>query len=436
MRPLRVVALAVLPLASSILEAQQRPVIRQLGAVTATSAEPLGRRAFVRHLKGGVLVNDVEKRRLLLLDSSLAVVSVVADTTAATANAYSGRIGSLIAYRGDSTLFVDAQSMSMLVIDPSGKVGRVMSVPRSQDAMVLGNPTFGSPAFDASGKLVYRGMPRPQMRMGSGAGAGMAGGMHMPEPPDSIALVRVDLATRQMDTLAFTRIPKAKVDVQRDDNGRVSVNVQLNPLSVVDDWAVMADGSVAIVRGRDYHVDWVRADGTRESSPKIPFEWQRMTDEDKAAFLDSLKAARERMAASAAAATGSGNVTVTGAPPGAEGRETRVTVMGGGGAGGPPPAGSNTNFVSASELPDYKPPFFGGSTRADADGFLWIRTIPTKAIAGGPVYDVVNSKGELVDRVQVPKDRSIVGFGPGGVVYLVALEGEGTPGKLERATVR
>jgi hypothetical protein len=139
----------------------------------------------------------------------------------------------------------------------------------------------------------------------------------------------------------------------------------------------------------------------------------------------------------AASAPATGNVTVTGAPPGAEGRETRVMVMGGGGgAGGPPPIGNNTNFVSASELPDYKPPFFAGSTRADGDGFLWIRTIPTRAIAGGPVYDVVNSKGELVERVQVPKGRSIVGFGPDGVVYLLALEGEGTPGRLERARVR
>jgi hypothetical protein len=435
---MRIVPLFALTASVSAAEAQQPPAIRQLGGVVATSSESLGRRAFVRHLKAGLLVNDVENRRLLLLDSSLALVRVVADSTAATANAYSGRIGSLIAYRGDSSLFIDAQSMSMLVIDPAGKVGRVMSVPRSQDAMVLGNPTFGSPAFDASGKLVYRGMPRPMMRRGAGAPTGTTG-LHLPEAPDSIPVVRVDLATRQIDTLAFTKIPKAKVDLQRDDNGRVSVNVQLNPLPVVDDWAVLADGSIAIVRGHDYHVDWIRPDGTRESSRKMPFAWQRMTDDDKTAFIDSLKAARERMAASAPAGTGDGNLTVTGAPPGAEGRETRVMVMGpgGGGAAGAAPAGrGNTSFISASELPDYKPAFFAGSTRADEDGFLWIRTIPTKAIVGGPVYDVVNAKGELVDRVQLARGRSIIGFGPGGVVYLLALEGEAGPGTLEKALIR
>jgi hypothetical protein len=95
------------------------------------------------------------------------------------------------------------------------------------------------------------------------------------------------------------------------------------------------------------------------------------------------------------------------------------------------------SFVSASDLPDYKPPFFAGAVRADADGYLWIRTIPTKGVAGGPVYDVINAKGELVERVQLPKDRTIVGFGAGGVVYLLARDtSPGAPSKLEKARAR
>ena len=92
------------------------------------------------------------------------------------------------------------------------------------------------------------------------------------------------------------------------------------------------------------------------------------------------------------------------------------------------------NFVAPSELPDYKPVFLNGFVKADLDGNVWIRTIPTKAIAGGPVYDVVNRKGELVDRVQIPVNRSITAFGPGGVVYLTNREGNTT--KLEKATLR
>ena len=41
----------------------------------------------------------------------------MADTTSATANAYSSRAGGLIPWKGDSTLFVDPLSLSMLVID-------------------------------------------------------------------------------------------------------------------------------------------------------------------------------------------------------------------------------------------------------------------------------------------------------------------------------
>ena len=48
----------------------------------------------------------------------------------------------------------------------------------------------------------------------------------------------------------------------------------------VDDWAVLPDGTIAIVR-KDYHVDFVDADGKRTSAPKIPFDWQRLTDSAK-----------------------------------------------------------------------------------------------------------------------------------------------------------
>ena len=46
--------------------------------------------------------------------------------------------------------------------------------------------------------------------------------------------------------------------------------------------------------------------------------------------------------------------------------------------------------MSASDLPDYRPPFTSGAVRADADGNLWIRTIPPKPTPGGAVYDIVS----------------------------------------------
>jgi hypothetical protein len=44
---------------------------------------------------------------------------------------------------------------------------------------------------------------------------------------------------------------------------------------------------------------------------------------------------------------------------------------------------------------------------------------------GVSVYDVINGKGELIDRVLVPAGRVIVGFGVGGVVYMGVRENAG-----------
>ncbi len=68
----------------------------------------------------------------------------------------------------------------------------------------------------------------------------------------------------------------------------------------------------------------------------------------------------------------------------------------------------------------------GPAPCGDADGNLWIRTSATRAGAAGSIYDVVNRRGELIDRVQLPAARQIVGFGKGGVVYMLARDASGS----------
>jgi hypothetical protein len=446
---------AVLLAVASAAGAQQPPPqpssIRQLGGVAAKASQTFGPQVTVRALPGNrVLVNDMFGRRLILLDSSLTNATIVADSTSATANAYAGRIGGMIPYRADSTLFIDPTTLSMLVIDPAGKIARVMSVPRSQDAGMLSGPLAGGAGFDASGRMVYRSNP---LRLMGPPGPG--GAPQMPQPPDSAAIVRVDLATRQVDTVGMVKIPKISFNISQDDKGRITMTSEVNPLPVVDEWAVLSDGSVAFVRGRDYHVDWVGADGAKSSSPKIPFDWQRLTDDDKVAFIDSVKAARARLlaqqaqtqaaptSASGPQVAGNGAAAPAGAARGGAQQQTgEVRIfMGGGGPDGGRGGGrgdvginaANLQFISPSELPDYKPPFFANSVRADAEGNLWVRTIPTKAIPGGAVYDVINRKGELVERVQIPENRTIVGFGA-GTVFMTMRDSTGT--KLERARMK
>ena len=459
--PLLALALTAAPAA----HAQARPPIRPLGPVVAKSSAPIGLVTSVRALPGGrVLLNDALQRRVVLLDSTLAAAAVIADTTPATGNAYGGRIGGLIPYRGDSTLFVDAQSMSMLVIDPAGKVGRTMSVPRAQDANALVSAAFGTPGFDARGRLVYRSMPALRFAGGGPGGPAPGGGVRAftpPEMPDSAPLVRVDLASRAVDTLAYVKTPKIRMQVTESGDGRMSMQSVLNPLPVVDDWAVLSDGSVAIVRGRDYRLDLIGADGKVQSLPKVTFDWQRLTDEQKVAFIDSVKAQRARMGAVGGmdmAAMGPRIVMQFGdgpnGPPPRGAREggeqrrvvdnTTVTAGGPGGPGGPSAFGGPgggpppLQFVDPSELPDYRPAFLANASRADASGNVWVRTTATPTQAGALVYDVVNAKGELVDRVQTPPGRQIMGFGPDGSVYLMAREGTGAAATttLERAKIK
>ena len=446
--------------------AQSLPAIRQLGPVTAVSKDSLGAVSSIRHLPNGrVLVNDIIRRRVVMFDSTLSSVAVVADTTSATANAYGTRPGGLIAYRADSTLFVDPASLSMLLIDPNGKIARVMSAPRAQDVGFLVGGPFGNPGFDPNGKLVYRAPPNFAAfapRQGTG------GVPQFPTPPDSAALVRFDLATRKVDTATFFKTPQIKLNVTQSPDG-VRVSTTTNPLPQGDDWALLPDGTIALVRTKDFHIDWLNPDGTRTASPKIPFNWERLTDEGKVAFIDSAKVAIEKARASGQLAVGGfGPQLVMRAGPGGDGPgggqrrdgasgdaprggsapapapnaqpgtmtvtsggNTAVTAVGpgGGGLGGQLPP---LTMISPSELPDYKPAFAPGSTRVDVDGNLWIRT--SQNADGRPVYDIVNRKGELIDRVQLPANRVLAGFGEGGVVYLAVRDG--TTAHLEKARVR
>jgi len=209
-------------------------------------------------------------------------------------------------------------------------------------------------------------------------------------------------------------------------------------LPLIDDWTMCTDGSLALVRGRDYHIDWLGPDGKWRSTPKMPFAWQHLDDTQKTALIDSavaaIKARRDSIEAALASRGGPGAVLAGdgggrggGGVAAARGREGG----GGGGPGGPPPALIDGR-PTLSDIPDYRPPFVRGSARGDAEGNVWIRT--TRMVKGQPVYDVVNRQGQIVDRVQIPPFRAIVGFGP-GVVYMAVKDSAGVV-HLERARVK
>lgn len=388
--------------------AQPRPPIRALRAVVATAPEPLASIAGIRELPGGrVLVNDLTSRRVVLLDSTLRLARIVADTTPATGNAYRGQFGGIIPYRGDSTLFVDPQTLSMSVLDAAGRIVRTLATPRPGDAMMLTGGVAGNPGFDAQGRLVYRAPPTRARPI-----VDEDGGFTMPPQPDSAPLVRVRLGTRQLDTVTFVRVPARRLSVTRTGRGRSRLTVVVHPLPVVDDWAVLSDGTVAVLRGRDYHLDALTPAGRRVAGPHVPFDWERLDEERKARIIDSVAAALRRNASQSPALVGTALALE------APGRTAPQAPM--------PRAGSATVEqvpVQPAELPDYRPAFAAGGVRADLDGRLWVRTIATRP-ASGPVYDVLDRTGRLVDRLLLPPGTAVAGFGR-GVVFLGTRDADG-----------
>lgn len=113
-----------------------------------------------------------------------------------------------------------------------------------------------------------------------------------------------------------------------------------------------------------------------------------------------------------------GPANAAGSPDATGCAQTYFSEMYGKGYTPPAPIYRAPTLVRPRDLPDYRPPFGAGATRSDADGNLWIRTIPATLSRGGLVYDVVNSQGVLVDRIQLPVGYQLVGFGSEKLVFL------------------
>lgn len=436
----------ILAVSAQAVAAQKAVPVRELSTVEAKTTEHFGAILSLRQLKnGGVLVNDGGRRQLVTLDPTFTKRTVVVDSVAEGGQSYGPRASPLIPYLADSSLFVDGASLSLLVLDPTGKVAHVMSAPKPGDLRFLSGSASG---VDAKGDLVYR-TPMQIVRNGPTPGAAPGAPPAPVQPPDSQAIVRASFDTRMVDTIGRVKISNGtKMDMRPSGDGKMTLLMTVNPLNTVDEWAVLSDGTIAFVRGHDYHVDMIRPDGSKISSEKLPFDWKRLTDEDKQALIDSARIAIDKRDADAKAAAanpsapraasvdvGAGGagmevrMVMAGAPAGGGGG---ASIGGGGGGGqsmtfstnGPPGAAgtitTKTEFVPLKEIADYYPAIRQGAAKADLDGNLWILpTTSAQAKSGELIYDVVNNKGELFQRVRLPVGRSIAGFGHNGVVYLM-----------------
>jgi hypothetical protein len=400
--------------------------VREVTAPLAASKERFGLILTARGISdGSVFVNDPRRRQILLLDSTLALKSVAFDSTDGAEQRYSRGYAPFFPFLGDSSLLVDSGAQSLLVVGPNGKIARVMAAPFPEHMSRLATCCTWS---DAQGNLIYNVYEKVPSLNAAAASQDTVAIRRAFNPSAAGYIVRANFASRQLDTLGRLVFGEEERSSIVLDGGRITMKTFVDPYPRTDDFAVLADGSLMIVRGQDYHVDIVRPSLDKSQGPKIPFNWQPITDEQKQTILDSLKVRQAR----SQQALQELNASIAGAPssrPASSGGGAGAAATAGGLGGGvsrPSPSSQpdirfERGVLRADQIADYLPPIRRNGSKADMDGNLWILpTTSAQSRNGELVYDVVNRDGILTHRVRLPEGRSIVGFGKNGVLLLAS----------------
>jgi hypothetical protein len=329
----------------------------------AAYAEPFSLIGGIRELNDGrVLVSDALEEALYVLDSGLQGAEQISRKGQGP-DEYRQPDG-LFSWPGDSVLMVDLGNGRMTVIGADYGFGRTIPVVQ-QEAMGL--QIIIPQGVDGRGHLYYQ--PR---------GDGVI--------RDSADIVRWEPEAAGAAE-PVVRIKLADVTERTSGGGNeVRQEVRPVPLSPEDGWAVGVDGAVAVVRAGDYHVDWVRPDGSVVSGPPVPWKPVPVKAADKEAWAEDLAANGMMM-------------MVTN-----DNGQMNARMRRGGG---------REPEVDQFEWPDVKPPFDPGSVRVDPMGYAWVeRHVPA---GDRPVLDVFDPAGGLVASVAIPLRSSLRGFGDGSL---------------------
>jgi len=370
-------ALATVIVASPV--AAQAP-LKTLSKPDVEYTDPFTMVSGVRELRDGrVIVADAREKTVQLIDLKAGTATKI------------GREGSgpgefalpirLLALPGDTSAVYDPLNRRYLLIGPDGKVGGFASY--EAQASGSGPIRLTIPrTVDARGRLYSVG---PSFNINPNGPTSSA---------DSAPILRLDRTTKKTDTVAFVHIPPATVTTSGGGRGQ-NVSVRAgggNPFAATDEWAVMPDGRVAVVRVKDYHVDWYAPNGQKTSGPAIAYAKIKVTDEDKKQY-------RER-----AASAGTAIMMTQRVGPGGTSSSASV--------GAP----TNGQLPEPTDWPDVKPAFTANAAMGAPNGQVWVlRTRSAKDKI--PTYDVFDASGKVVSRVALPATTRLVGFG-NGTVYL------------------
>lgn len=329
---------------------------------------------------GRVLVSDRGEERLVVADFATGRITPV------------GRKGSgpgeyrlpsrIIAWTGDSLLLNDGGNNRLAVIGPDLRIVRSFSL------NIPDVPTTLAPrAVDARGRMYL------QIPLWAAGSFGKRG--------DSVPVVRVTGRGHEVMTWVLLTA----------DPGPVKYGLPYIPFTPQDGWTVSREGNLILVRSHDYHVErWndraVAVRGAPVSTPRIP-----VTRADKVAYTRRFL----------------------------EG----TTIGGRAGANNAPSGESNlpadwltdervNELVEANQFAAVKAATTDAAPMLSPAGELWVeRSMPY----GSPSeWDVFNSAGVRVRRVQLPVDRRLLSLGR-NAAYLIAVDEDGFE-KVERYVIR
>lgn len=377
MRALAVFALVLLPLAAGA----QRSVM--LTTPDAEYPEAFSVISGVRPLRDGrVIVADSKEKKVQLVDFAGTAKPVGRD----------GRgpgewllPNGLAALGGDTTVLWDAGNRRYLRIRPDGTPA---------DDFVPENSNFGPfgtllpRGTDARGNIYFEGSPFV---------------MHgaTPAPAESVAVMRYEPARGTVDTVAFVHPAKGNAKVTAFAEGPGISNGSANPLTPLDDWVVLPNGQVAVMRGIGYRVDFYANRVVKMSGPPAKFE-SRPVDAGVKAEMTEQRARQF------------GN---------------RTPRTGANGQVNPPPAGAAAEiakaFMNLEPWPATVPPFFRGAAIARANGVasqVWVRRATIKDSEPSR-YDVFDELGRVVAQVQLPANTRIAAF-DARMIYVIRTDAD------------
>ena len=87
---------------------------------------------------------------------------------------------------------------------------------------------------------------------------------------DTAAIMAFDFKIGSTVPIANVKVAGAMSLIQSDPTtGAIRVQRKANPFPTIDDWVLLPDGTLAVIRGADLHIDFISQDGKRRSTPPM-----------------------------------------------------------------------------------------------------------------------------------------------------------------------